>query len=172
MPAPPVDHARSTLSCLASTGGAAQAASSCRFLGRDGDPAFGHCPECLAVAAAWWMCSQGSENNNKWCSVAMSFSVVPSEVGLQVNSVQVSLVAVGHAHLWNPATCRPARSSLSHLAHAGGAVPAAPSCRVLGRAAEHLAVAVGGCVCFQGGRSNNIQSQCPPMQCPLRLLWP
>ena len=74
------DHARSTSSCLAPTGGAAQAAPSCRFLGRDSDQASGHCPECLAVAAAGWVCSQGSKSNNRWCSITMSFSVVPSEV--------------------------------------------------------------------------------------------
>ena len=80
LPLPPVDHARSTSSCLAPTGGAAQAAPSCRFLGRDSDQASGHCPECLAVAAAGRVCSQGSESNNRWCSIAMSFSVVPSEM--------------------------------------------------------------------------------------------
>ena len=74
------DHARSTSSCLAPTGGAAQAAPSCRFLGRGSDQASGHCPEHLAVATAGQVCSQGSENNNRWCSVIMSFSVVPSKV--------------------------------------------------------------------------------------------
>ena len=37
---PPVDHARSTLSHLAPTGGAAPVASSCRFLGRDSDQVY------------------------------------------------------------------------------------------------------------------------------------
>ena len=46
----------------------------------DSDQASGHCPECLAVAAAVWVCSQGNESNNRWCSITMSFSVVPSEV--------------------------------------------------------------------------------------------
>ena len=46
------------------------------------------------------VCSQGRESNNRWCSIAMSFSVVPSEViGASSGFFQVSLVAVGHAHL-------------------------------------------------------------------------
>ena len=80
LPPPPVDHARSTLSCLAPMGVAAQTAPSCKFLGRDSDQASGHCPECLVVAAAGQVCSQGSQSNNRWCCVTMSFSVVSSEV--------------------------------------------------------------------------------------------
>ena len=80
LPLPPVDHERSTLSCLAPIGGACQAAPSCRFLGRDSGQASGHCPECVAVAASGWVCSHGSESNNRWCSVTVSFFVVPSEV--------------------------------------------------------------------------------------------
>ena len=57
-----------------------------------------------------------------------------------------------------------ARSTLSHFAHAGGVVPAASSCSVLGRNSdqvsgqcpEHLAVAAAGWVCSQGGKSNNL----------------
>ena len=46
----------------------------------------------MAVAAAGRVCSQGSERNNRWCSVSMSFTVVPSEVvGLEVIFAQVSL---------------------------------------------------------------------------------
>ena len=40
----------------------------------------GCCPECLAVAAARQVCSQGSENNNGWCLVAVPSSVPTSEV--------------------------------------------------------------------------------------------
>ena len=32
------------------------------------------------MAAAGWVCSQRSESNNSWCSVAMFSSVLPSEV--------------------------------------------------------------------------------------------
>ena len=80
LPLPFEDHTRSTSSHLAPTGGDAQAAPSCRFLGRDSDQVSGHCPACLAVAAAGWMCSQGSESNNRWCSITASSSVVPPEV--------------------------------------------------------------------------------------------
>ena len=75
------DHARSTSSHLSPTGGAASAAPICRFLGRDSDQASGYCPVHLAVSVAEWVCSQRSESNNRWYSVAMSSSVVPSEVG-------------------------------------------------------------------------------------------
>ena len=96
------DHARSTSSCLAPTGGAAQAAPSCRFLGRDSDQASGHCPECVAVVAEGQVCSQGSESN-RWFSITMS-SVVPSEVvGAASDFCSGPPVVVGHAHLWNQA---------------------------------------------------------------------
>ena len=58
---------------------AAQASPSCMFPGRDSEQASGHCLERLAVAAAGWVGSQGSESN-RWCSVTMSFSAVSSEV--------------------------------------------------------------------------------------------
>ena len=80
MPPPPVNHARKYLVCLAPTGCAAQRVLSCRFLRRDSDQASGHCPECLIVAAAGQVCSQGSESNIRWCSVRVSFSVMLSEV--------------------------------------------------------------------------------------------
>ena len=62
-----------------------------------------------------------------------------------------------------PPACH-TRSTLSHLAHAGGAAPVAPSCRVLGRDSdqvsgchpEHLAVAATGWVCSQGNERNSI----------------
>ena len=55
-----------------------------------------------------------------------------------------------------------ARSTPSHINHARGAVPAAPSCRILGRDSdqaslscpEHLAVAAAGWVCSQGDESS------------------
>ena len=37
-------------------------------------------PDCLAVAAIGHVCSQGSESNNGWCSVALFSSVPISEV--------------------------------------------------------------------------------------------
>ena len=76
----PADHARSTWSCLGPTGDAAQAAPSCTFLGKDSDQAYGHCPECLAVAATGQVFSQRSESNIRCFYLAVSFSVVPSEV--------------------------------------------------------------------------------------------
>ena len=56
------------------------------------------------------------------------------------------------------------RSTLSHLAHRGGAAPAAPSCRILGRVSdqvsvwcpEHLAVAAAGRLCSQRSENNNM----------------
>ena len=77
---PPVDHARSTSSCLAPTGDAVPAAPICRFLVRDSDQASGHCPEHLAVAVIGWVFSQGTKRNNRWCFISVSSSVVPSEV--------------------------------------------------------------------------------------------
>ena len=57
-----------------------------------------------------------------------------------------------------------ARSTLSHLAHAGGAAPDAPSCRdlgsdsdqVYGHCLEHLAVEAAGWVCSQRSESNSV----------------
>ena len=52
------------------------------------------------MAAAGRVCSQENERNIRWCSIVMSFSVVPSVmVGVQVIFVQVSPVAVGHTYL-------------------------------------------------------------------------
>ena len=68
---PPADHTRSTLSCLAHIGHGVPAAPGCWFLGRDSDQTSGCCPECLAVAAAGQMISQGAESNNVWCWVAV-----------------------------------------------------------------------------------------------------
>ena len=65
---------------LSPTECAAPAAPSCRFPGRGSDQASGNCPECLAVAAAEQVCSQGSKSNSRWYFIAMSSSVVPSEV--------------------------------------------------------------------------------------------
>ena len=79
LPPPPVDPARSTLSHLAHAGGAASAAPSFRVLGRDSDQVSGHCPDCLAVAPAGCVCSQGSKSNSVWCLVAVpSFSFLPT----------------------------------------------------------------------------------------------
>ena len=57
-----------------------------------------------------------------------------------------------------------ARSTLFHLAHAGGAALAAPTCRILRRDSdqvsgghpERLAAAAAVWVCFQGSESNSI----------------
>ena len=171
---PPVDHARNTSSCLAPTGGAAQAAPSCRFLGRDSDQASGHCPECLAVAAAEQVCSQGSKVNNRWCSITMSFSVVPSEVVGAASDFCSGIPSGGGPHppleplilqWFAPATSSlPRKNPPSHLAHVGGATPTAPSCRVFrrgsdqesGRHPEHFGVAAAGWVCSQWHERNNV----------------
>ena len=92
-------------------------------------------------------------------------------MGLQVIFGHITQMAVGHTHLWDRDDCGSlplppadqAKSTLSHLAHAGGAAPAAPRCRVLGRDSdqvsgscpEHLGVATAGCVSSQGSESNN-----------------
>ena len=63
-----------------------------------------------------------------------------------------------------------ARGTLSHLANAGGAAPAAPSCRVLGRDsdevsghhAEHLVMAAAGQMFSQGSATAyGAWLQCP-----------
>ena len=112
------------------------------------------------MAAAEWVCAQGSESNNVCCSVAMSSFVVPSEV---VGAESESCSGITSGFMPVP-SADPARSTLSHLAHAGGAAPTAPSCRVLGRDSdqvsglcpEHLAVVAAGWVCPQRGEINNM----------------
>ena len=80
LPPPTADHARSTPSHLAHAGDAAQAAPSCKVLGRDNDQASGCFPEHLAMAAAGRVCSQVCEINSRSCLVTMSSSVVISEL--------------------------------------------------------------------------------------------
>ena len=86
--------------------------------------------------------------------------------------IQPSPMAVGHTHLWNQGylwqfVLPPpdhARSTLSHLAHAGSSAPVAPSCRVLGMDSdrvsgghpERLAVAAAGWVCSLRSESNSV----------------
>ena len=98
LPLPPVEHVRSTLSCLALTGGTAKAAPSCRFLGRDSDQESGDFPEHLAVAAAGWVCSQGSESNNGWCFVAVPSFILPTPevTGVTGGALSRPLVVAGH----------------------------------------------------------------------------
>ena len=76
---PPVDHAINNPSCFTHMGCTAQDALICRFLGRDSDQASGHFPEHLALAIAGQMCFWGSESNIRWCSIVMSFTVLPYE---------------------------------------------------------------------------------------------
>ena len=78
LPLSPVDHGRSTLSHLAHIGCAAPAAPNCRVLGKDSDQMSGHHPEYLAVAAAGWLCSQGSESNSIWCLVGTAWHLASS----------------------------------------------------------------------------------------------
>ena len=140
----------------------------------------GYCPEHLAVAAAGRVCSWWCENTNSWCSVTMSFSVVLSEVvgassdfrsgtpsggGPSPPLESEATAAVCSHHLQTMQ-----RSTLSHLSHTGGAAPAAPSCRVLGRDsdevsghhAEHLVMAAAGQMFSQGSATAyGAWLQCP-----------
>ena len=75
---PPVDHARSSSSCLVPIGGAAPVALSCRLLRRDSDQAFGPYTKHLAVAAAGRVYSHGGESNNVWCLVAVPSFFLPT----------------------------------------------------------------------------------------------
>ena len=147
LPPPPVDHARSTLSCLAPRGATASASPSCRVLGRDSDQASGHCPEHLAVATAAQVYSQGSESNNRWCCVTV-FSVEPSEVVGSAGGSCSGIPSGGGPHLTSgvsdncsglpPPPANHAGSIPSHLAHAGCVVPIDPGSRVLGRHSDQL----------------------------------
>ena len=150
-----------------------QAAPSCRILGSDRDQACGHCPEHLAAAAAGWVCSQGCESTNRWHSIAMSFSVVPSEVvgsasdfcsGIPSDSGPCPTLESRITEWFDPLHADHTRSTLSHLAHAGGAAPAVPSCGVPGKDSDHvsscgpesLTVAAAGRVCSQWHESNSV----------------
>ena len=96
---PPVDHARSSSSCLVPIGGAAPVALSCRLLRRDSDQAFGPCTKHLAVAAAGRVYSHGGESNNVWCLVAVpSFFFFPTAEVAE---------AAGGAHSHAPSDGRP-----------------------------------------------------------------
>ena len=138
LPLQPVDLAWSNPSHLAHAGGAAPAAPSCRVLGRDSDQVTGCCPECLAVAAAGQVCSQGSESNSVWCLAAVSLFFLFCQplrwLGLQVEPTQRHPVVASHTSLWPlrwplgsvPGTCRSCKRhhvALSPLAHTRGAWP-------------------------------------------------
>ena len=169
---PPVDHMRSTPSCLAPTEGAAKPAPGCRVLGRDSDQASGHCPERLAVIAADQVCSQESESNNRWCSVTVPSCVLASEVtGATTSACSGTPNGSGPRPLLEseitgsdlpPPPVDHARSTPC-LAHIRGAAQATLSCRVLGndsdQASGHcpecLAVAIAEQVCSQGCESKN-----------------
>ena len=91
------------------------------------------------MAVAGCVSSKESERNNRWCSVTMPSSVVPSEV----------IGAASGARLWNPSGGEPhppleseittvvgphhlvdhAKTTPFHLAYTGGSTQAAPSCR-------------------------------------------
>ena len=116
LPPPPADHSRSTLSHLAHAGGATPAAPSCRVLGRDSNQTFGCPPDCLAVAAAGRVCSQGAKSNNVWCLVAVPsfFLPTPGVIGAAGGAHSQARSGSNHASLWPliqllwsvPATCR------------------------------------------------------------------
>ena len=119
------------------------------------------------MAAAGWVCSQRSESNNRWCSVAMSSFLMPSAVvgaaggscsGIFGGSGPRPRSGVrGDCHSLPLLHADHTRNTLSYLAHAGGTEPAAPSCRILGRDSdqvsghcpERLAVAAAGLMCSQ-----------------------
>ena len=93
----------------------------------------------------------GSESNNRWCSVTMSSFVVPSEVvGAASGSCSGIHSGDGPCPPLESDNCGGlslppadhARSTLSCLAHAGGATPAAPTLRVLeSEVIKHLGTA-------------------------------
>ena len=61
----------------------------------------GHCPERLAVAATGQVCSQESESNNRWCSVAGPSFVPTSEVTeFTGGACSQTSSGAGHALLW------------------------------------------------------------------------
>ena len=109
---------------------------------------------------------QGSENNNRWCSVIMSFSVVPYEIGvagdfcsgIPSGSWPLPILESWVTAVIYPYLLRPCKKPLFHVDHARGAVPAGHSCMVLGRDSDqvsghcpqHFAVAAAGRVCSQG----------------------
>ena len=87
------------------------------------------------------MCSEGNESNNGWCSITVSSSVVPSEVIGAASGAGSVTPSGGRSRPplesevtggLPPPPIDHGRSTLSHLAHAGGAAPAVPSYRVLG----------------------------------------
>ena len=120
-------------------------------------------PENLAVAAAGCVSSQGCENINSLCLIAVSSSEmigmsggacsgIPSGSGPWPSSFSGNCVGL------HPPPVDHAWGDLSVLAHIGGAAQAAPSCRILGSARdlaygycpEHSVVAAAGPVCSQG----------------------
>ena len=121
---------------LSPHGGAIQAVPSCRILGRDSDQSSGNCPECSAVATAGQVCSKGSKSTNRWCSITMSISVVPSEVVGAASDFCSGIPSGGgpcpplESGITGSLPLLPAdyaRRTMSHSAHAGGAAPVAPS---------------------------------------------
>ena len=113
----------------------------------DSDQASGHCPENMVVAAAGQVCSQGSKSNNMCCSIPMSFSVVPSEVVGAASGSCSGIPSGGRPRpppeseitaMVCPCHLRTTQEAPSGLDHAGGAAPASPSCRVLGRESSSI----------------------------------
>ena len=132
----------------------------------DSDQVSGHCPECLAWAAAGQVCSQRRECNNRLCSIAMSFSAVPSEMVGAASDFCSGIPSGGGPcpPLESGITSDHARSTLSHLAQVGSATLAASSCRVLGRDSDQvsgchpvcLTEAAAGWVCSQRSESSSV----------------
>ena len=99
LPLQPADHARSTPSYLAHTGGAAQATSCCRILGSYRDQACGLCPEHSAVVATGLECSQGCEHQQVVFGHNALLCGALEMIGAAVVPVHGPLVVAGHPPL-------------------------------------------------------------------------
>ena len=138
---PPAHHTGSTSSHLAHIRGAPQAAPSCRILGSDRDQVCGHCPEHLAVGSIWAGVLPGEREQQQvvfhhnailcgalwgvWGCKSFLFRDPPWQCAMPTSGVRDNCGGLPTPPADN------ARSTPCHLAHAGGAAPAAP--RVLGR---------------------------------------
>ena len=100
------------------------------------------------MAAAGLVCSQECKSKSRWYSVTMYSFMVLSKMAEAASGSCSEIPSGGGPHppleseitasgLPPPSTDH-TRSTLSHLAHAGGAEPTAPSYRVLGRDSDQI----------------------------------
>lgn len=107
--------------------------------------------------------SQGSESNSGWCLATTPSSVVPSEMTGARSGAYTQAPSDGspcpplesEMTAWfAPPPVDHTRSTPLHLAHAGGAAQAAPSCRVLRNDSDEACVGTAGSIWqwqLQGG---------------------